>query len=125
MSDPDPAEELSRDSGCLAEYRRTVEQLRGETVAELGAQPMAPEKVSMIAIAVVSLPLVALLLPMIPVKPEVWQVCLALVVAWLAAFHIQSARYQRFHAHWQRKVVAYNADLIAPVVSGRLFLRDA
>ena len=52
---------------------------------------------SAIALASTSLPMVALMLPPVPVEPQVWQVGLALLVVWLAAFRIQSVRYARFH----------------------------
>ena len=74
MTELDPTDDVSRDDDWLADYRRAVEQLRGETVAELGRQPMPPEALSAIALAITSLPLVALMLPPIPVEPQVWQV---------------------------------------------------
>ena len=48
-------------------------------MAELGRQPMPPEALSAIALAVTSVPLVALLLPPVPIEPQVWQVGLALI----------------------------------------------
>ena len=90
----------------LADYRAAVERLRSETVAELGRQPMPPEKLSMIATAVASLPLVALLLPTSPVQPAVWHLVLGQALVWLAAFRIQSPRYHRFMTAWRRKVAA-------------------
>ena len=98
------------DQGYLADYRETVERLRGETVAELGCQPMLPEKLSMIATAVACLPLVALLLPAVPVEPNVWQVGVVQFAVWITAFQIQRLRYARFHEVWQQKVAAYAAD---------------
>ena len=109
MSQRDLPDEGLRDGGWLADYRRAVEQLRGETVAELGRQPMPPEALSAIALAVTALTIIALLLPPIPVEPQVWQVGIALVVVWLATFRIQSVRYARFHEHWRRKVLAHTA----------------
>ena len=97
----------------LADYRAAVERLRGETVAEFGRQPMPPEKLSMIATAVASLPLVALLLPTSPVQPAIWHLLLAQGAVWLAAFWIQSPRYQRFMTAWRGKVAAY--DVRVPV----------
>ena len=78
-------------------------------MAEFGRQPMPPEKLSVIALAMAALTIIALLLPPIPVEPQVWQVGIALVVVWLATFRIQSVRYARFHEHWQRKVLAHTA----------------
>ncbi len=95
---------------CLSEHRETVERLRCETAAELGAEPMQPEKFSMIAVAVASLPLVALMLPTIPGQPQVWQIAFAELAVWLAAFRIQSARYERFHARWRLKIAAHGAE---------------
>jgi hypothetical protein len=117
-----PTDDVSREGGWLADYRRAVEQLRGETVAELGRQPMQPEAFSAIALAVASLPMVALMLPPVPVEPQVWQVGLALLVVWLATFRIQSVRYARFHEHWRRKVVAHAAT-VAPGAEDLRFLR--
>ena len=70
---------------------------------------MPPEKLSMIAVAVASLPLVALMLPTIPGQPQVWQVAAAELLVWLAAYRIQSARYERFHACWRLKIAAHRA----------------
>ena len=107
--DKTPREEHPAETSYLDDYRAAVERLRGETVAEIGGQPMPPETLSMIAVTVASLPLVALMLPAVPVEPKVWQVGLALFAVWLAAFRIQSLRYARFHERWQRKVAAHHA----------------
>jgi hypothetical protein len=122
MSELDWTGDRPRDGDYLADYRRAVEQLRGETVAELGRQPMPPEALSAIALAVASLPLAALILPPVPVEPQVWQVGLALLVVWLAAFRIQSARYARFHEHWRRKVVRLAAVSAGPGAEDLRFL---
>lgn len=92
----------------LADYRATVERLRGETAAEFGGHPMPPEKLSMIATAVASLPLVALLLPTSPMQPAVWHLLLAQAVVWLVSFRFQQPRYHRFMAAWRVKVAAYD-----------------
>jgi hypothetical protein len=123
MSHSDWSEEGVREGGWLADYRRAVEQLRGETVAELGRQPMPPEALSAIALGVAALPMVALMLPPIPIEPQVWQVGLALVAVWLATFRIQSVRYARFHEHWRRKVVAHTAVACAAGAEDLRFLR--
>jgi hypothetical protein len=117
MPETDPHDEVQED-GWLADYRRTVERLRGETEAEFGSQPMPPEALSVIALAIVSLPLLALLLPPVPLEPTVWQVGFALLAVWLAAFRIQSVRYARFHELWQRKVVAHVAQSSAAADAG-------
>ena len=101
--------ELPRDDNYLADYRATVDRLREETAAELGGQPMPPETLSMIALAVASLPLMALLLPTIPVNIATWQVALVELVVWAAAFRFQCGRYDRFQALWNRKVLAHAA----------------
>jgi len=124
MSDLDPTDDGLREGGWLADYRCAVEQLRGETVAELGRQPMPPEALSAIAVAIASLPLVALMLPPVPIEPQVWEVGLALLAVWLAAFRIQSARYARFHEHWRQKVVALAAAATAPSAEDLRFLRN-
>ena len=98
------------DQSCLADYRETVERLRGETVEELGAQPMLPEKLSMIATAVACVPLVALMLPTVPVEPSGWHIGVIQFAVWLTAFQIQRLRYARFHEVWQQKVAAYAGD---------------
>ena len=36
--------DAATDDGALADFRRTVERLRSETISELGRQPMPPEK---------------------------------------------------------------------------------
>jgi hypothetical protein len=123
MSDPDWTDDRLRDGDWLAGYRCAVEQLRGETVAELGRQPMPPEALSAIALAVSLLPLVVLLLPPVPVEPKVWQVGLALLIVWLAAFRIQSVRYARFHECWRRKIVELAAAAAAPGPEDLRFLR--
>ena len=71
MTELDWTDDRPRDDDWLAGYRRAVEQLRGETVAELGRQPMPPEALSAIALAITSVPLVALLLPPVPIEPQV------------------------------------------------------
>ncbi len=106
----------------LADYRATVERLRGETAAEFGGQPMPPEKLSMIATAVASLPLVALLLPTSPVEPEVWHLAGAQALVWFAAFRIQSPRYRRFMDMWRGKVAACEFAMV-PVQQGIRFRR--
>ena len=105
------------------DYRRAVEQLRGETVAELGGQPMPPEALSAIALAV-----------------DVGAADGAAAAAdsgraagvagrardgvvWLAAFRIQSVRYPRFHEHWRRKVVGLAAAAAVPGPEDLRFLR--
>jgi hypothetical protein len=113
MSHSNWSDEGFREGGWLADYRRAVEQLRGETVAELGRQPMPPEALSAIALAVAALPIIALMLPPIPLELKVWQVGLAMVAVWLATFRIQSIRYARFHERWRRKVVAHTAVVCA------------
>jgi hypothetical protein len=91
---------------CLADYRDTVERLRDETIAELGRQPMPPEKASMFAVMLASLPIIALLHPAIPVHVQVWQIGLTQLTVWVGVFWLQSLRYERFQAHWRRKVAA-------------------
>lgn len=93
----------------LDEYRAAVERLRGETVAEIGGQPMLPEKLSMFAVMVASLPLMAFLHPAIPVEPNGWHAAATLLVVWWAAFRIQNLRYARFHARWRHKIAAHHA----------------
>lgn len=98
----------------LADYRATVERLRDETEAEFGRQPMPPEKMSMIATAVASLPLVALLLPTSPMQPAIWHLLLAQAAVWMVSFHFQRPRYHRFMTAWGVKVAAYD-PVPAPV----------
>jgi hypothetical protein len=123
MSDLDPADDNLREGGWLADYRRAVEKLRGETVAEFGGQPMPPEALSAIAVALTSLPLVAMMLPTVPVEPTMWEVGLALLAVWLGAFRIQSVRYGRFQRHWRQKVAAFAAAASAPGAEDLRFLR--
>ena len=123
MTELDWTDDRPRDDDWLAGYRRAVEQLRGETVAELGRQPMPPEALSAIALAITSVPLMALLLPPVPIEPQVWQVGLAMTIVWLASFRIQSVRYARFHDRWRRKVVGLAAAAAAPGPEDLVFLR--
>jgi hypothetical protein len=123
MTELDRTDDRPRDHDWLADYRRAVERLRGETAAELGGQPMPPEALSAIALAVASVPLVALMLPPVPLQPQVWQVGLALAIVWLGAFRIQSVRYARFHDRWRRKVVGLAAASAAPGHEDLRFLR--
>lgn len=102
------------DDGCLADFRRTVERLRSETVSELGRQPMQPEKLAAIVLVVVSLPLILLVHPMRPSAPAAWQIVAALLAVWGVSFQIQRARYDRFHTRWRRKVAAHAAVLAKP-----------
>lgn len=108
MSDGEPDADGIRD-GWLADYRRAVEMMRWETMAEVGRQPMPPEALSGIALAVTALAMLALLLPSVPVEPHFGQVSLALTAVWLGTFCIQSLRYTRFHNCWHRKIAAHAA----------------
>jgi hypothetical protein len=98
---------LARDHNCLADYRDAVERLRGETIDELGGQPMPPEKASMLAVMVASLPMVAALHPAMPVQLGVWQVAVVHLTVWSAVFWLQRHRYNRFHARWHSKIAAH------------------
>ena len=92
---------------CLADCRAAAEQLRRETAAEVGAAPMPPEKLAMIATMLASLPLAGLMLPPAPVEVHGWQVGLALLLVWAGVFRLQSLRYARFEALWQRSFAAH------------------
>jgi hypothetical protein len=114
--------EFPRDHDALGDYRAAVDRLREETEAELGGQPMPPEKLSMIATAVAALPLVGLLLPVAPVELATWQVGLVLALVWTASFRLQCGRYDRFEARWNRKVLAH-ARTVTPPPAELRFLR--
>ena len=120
--DQTPREEQPAETSYLEDYRAAVERLRGETVAEIGGQPMPPEKLSMFAMMIASLPLVALLHPAIPLEPHGWQDGLALLAVWLVAFRVQSLRYARFDARWHRKIAAHHAAEALPAVADRSLL---
>lgn len=108
--EPDPG------STCLDAYREAVARLHGETVDELGRQPMAPETVAMLAVMAASLPIVAALHPGNPVELAVWQVAVLLVAVWAGAFWLQRGRYDRFEAAWSRKVADHGAGpMVVPV----------
>jgi hypothetical protein len=107
-------DELPGEEGYLGVYRATVERLRGETAAELGRQPMPPEKLSMFAVIVAMLPLVALTHPAIPLHASGWGVAVALAAVWLIAYRVQAPRYERFHSHWRQKIAAHHAAEAAP-----------
>lgn len=110
-----PRDEFQAEEGYLGSYRRAVERLRGETADELGAQPMPPEKLSMFAVAVASLPLIALMHPAISLEPLGWQVAVALAAVWMIAYRVQAPRYRRFQEHWHRKIAAHHAaEAVAP-----------
>jgi hypothetical protein len=117
-----PRKEHPAETSYLDDYRAAVERLRGETVAEIGRQPMPPEKFSMFAVMIASLPLVALMHPAIPVAPHGWQDGLALFAVWLAAFWVQRLRYARFQARWHRKIAAHHAAETIAVAEERGFL---
>ena len=114
--------EFPRDYDALHDYRATVDRLREETAAELGGQPMPPEKLSMIAMALAALPLVASMLPTVPVELATWQVALVLALVWTASFRLQCGRYDRFEARWNRKVLAHARTVTRPPAEFR-FLR--
>ena len=113
------------ETSYLDDYRAAVERLRGETVAEVGGQPMPPEKASMLAVLAASLPLMALLHPAVPVNPHGWLEALALFAVWLVAFRVQRPRYARFHARWHRKVAAHQAAEVRAVARGGSLLGRA
>ncbi len=91
-------------SGFLESYRSTVDRLHRETAAECGGQPMPPEAISMIAVLIASLPLVALLSPAVPVELRGWQVGLTMAGVWAIAFFVQRLRYDRFQARLARRL---------------------
>jgi hypothetical protein len=103
-----------RDYDALGDYRAAVDRLREETAAELGEEPMPPEKLSMIATALAALPLVALMLPPVPFDLATWQVALVLALTWTASFRLQCSRYDRFQAQWRRKVLAHAGTAAQP-----------
>ncbi len=115
---PLPGDTAPADPNCLADYRDAVERLRGETVDELGPQPMPPETASMLAVLAASLPIVAALHPANPVPLAVWQVAAILAAVWVGIFRLQRTRYDRFHAAWSRKVAAHE-PLAIPVEASR------
>ena len=92
------------DCDCLDAYRGIVERSRGETIEELGGQPMLPEKASTLAVMLASLPMVAALHPAMPGQLQVWQVALMQLAVWTAVFWLQRFRYNRFQACWSGKV---------------------
>jgi hypothetical protein len=110
-----PASDPARDNNCLADYRDAVERLRGQTVDELGRQPMAPETASMLAVMAASLPIVAALHPANPLTLDVWQVGASLAAVWAGVFWQQRGRYNRFHAAWSRKVAEHGEVAAIPV----------
>jgi hypothetical protein len=119
LFDQAPRKEHPAETSYLDDYRAAVERLRSETVAEIGCQPMPPEKFSMLAVMIASLPLVALMHPAIPVEPHGWQDGLALFAVWLVAFRVQGTRYARFQARWHRKIAAHHAAEIVAVADGQ------
>jgi hypothetical protein len=123
LSDEHPWNDEQPRYNWLAEYRLAVDRLRDETVDEFGAQPMPPEKLSMIAVALASLPLMAMLLPTVPFSPTIWQVTLVQAAVWLVAFGIQRRRYERFQAAWRGKVIVYRAAIASPQVAPRFLAR--
>ena len=102
LPDDDPGE-----LRCLADCRATAERLRRETAAEVGAAPMPPEKLAMIATMLASLPLAGLMLPPGPVEVEGWQIGLALLLVWAGVFRLQSLRYARVQVLWQQSFAAH------------------
>ena len=104
MVNLDEGVEPPADCNCLADYRDAVERLRDETIDEMGRQPLPPETVSMLAVMLASLPIIAALDPANPVSLGVWQVGAILASVWVGAFWVQRMRYERFHAAWSRKV---------------------
>ena len=116
--DQTPREDALADTDYLGHYRAAVERLRGETVAEIGGQPMPPEKLSMFAVMIASLPLMAMLHPAFPLEMHGWQNALALFAVWGAAFRVQSLRYARFHTRWHRKIAAHQVAECGPWPAG-------
>jgi hypothetical protein len=112
-------EDSLAETSYLDDYRAAVERLRDETVAEIGGQPMPPEKLSMFAVMFASLPLVALMHPAIPIDPNGWQDGLLLFAVWLVAFRVQRLRYARFHARWHHKIAAHDAAEVRAITAGR------
>jgi hypothetical protein len=102
-----PADDDSGELRCLADCRAAAERLRRETAAEVGVAPMPPEKLAMIATMLASLPLAGLMLAPVPVEVHGWQVGLALLLVWAGVFRLQSLRYARFQALWQRSFAAH------------------
>jgi hypothetical protein len=96
--DPDPARE------ALAACRRRLDRVHCEAAAELGPQPMMPEKFSMLAMMLASVPLVALLHLDVTHRFAALEVGGALLAVWLGALRFQRFRYDRFEARCDRAV---------------------
>ena len=102
LPDDDPGELL-----CLADCRAAAERLRLETAAEVGAAPMPPEKLAMLATMLASLPLAGLMLAPVPIDVHGWQIGLGLLLVWAGVFRLQSLRYARFQTLWQQSFAAH------------------
>jgi hypothetical protein len=102
MREAFPAPEPERD--CLTACRRQLDRLRHEAAAELGPQPMVPEKFSMLAMMLASAPLVALVHLDPAHRLAALETGVALLAVWLAALQFQRVRYDRFQARCDRAV---------------------
>jgi hypothetical protein len=107
----------------LIACRRRLDRLRREAVAELGPQPMIPEKFSMLAMMLASVPLVLLVQLDLPGRFAALEVGLALPSVWLAAFLYQRARYDRFQARCDRRLQRALAEPELPEADGFLIFR--
>jgi hypothetical protein len=96
-----PNPEPERD--CLAACRRRLDRLHREAAVELGPEPMVPEKFSMLAMMLVSVPL-SMLVHLDPGHRLALETGVALLVVWLAALQFQRIRCDRFEARCDRAV---------------------
>jgi hypothetical protein len=109
---PDPEPDLDP----LASFRRRLD-------AELGPEPMIPEKFSMLALAFAAGPLALLAQVDLPVRSAAFGLGAALPAVWLAAFLYQRLRYDRFEARWNLRARLALAEQEPPHAPGFLIFR--
>jgi hypothetical protein len=109
---PDPKPDLDP----LDAFRRQLD-------AELGPEPMIPEKFSMLALALVGGPLALFAQIDLPVRLAALELGAALPAVWLAAFLYQRLRYDRFEARWTHRARLVLAEHDPPTAPGFLIFR--
>jgi hypothetical protein len=109
---PDPEPDLDP----LDAFRRRLD-------AELGPEPMIPEKFSMLVLALAGAPLVLLAQLDLPMPLAAFELGATLPAVWLGAFLYQRLRYDRFEARWSLRARLALADQDPSPAPGFLIFR--
>ena len=103
-------DDVPSEPDCLAACRHRLDRVTREAAAELGPRPMIPEKFSMLAMMLASVPLMALLHLDPAHRLPAFEMGIVLSAVWHGALQFQRVRYDRFEARWESAVRAHLAQ---------------